>query len=238
MRKRCPCCIGAILVVLASHQAIAAPQDDAVKAFKEYVAAVRAGSAEKVLALVEPVPESCKPLLAASVESLIAIERVKTAMAKQFALPKDEEAEEEEGWNMGQPSDETLNQLAGDLVDDNTVKLKGKDPLDKAEYDVGLVVRRDGRWLVSAGTAIGLDPTASFVEPPEQERADLLTMANLVTRSAMAVLGRLERKQFKSPAEVQAALLRGMAEAAQPASRPTTTPSVHNSSRTQNRVAS
>ena len=125
MRKRCPCCIGAILVVLASHQAIAAPQDDAVKAFKEYVAAVRAGSAEKVLALVEPVPESCKPLLAASVESLIAIERVKTAMAKQFALPKDEEAEEEEGWNMGQPSDETLNQLAGDLVDDNTVKLKG-----------------------------------------------------------------------------------------------------------------
>ena len=63
-------------------------------------------------------------------------------------------------------------------------------------------------------------------------------MAGLVTRSAKSVLARLEKKQFKTPVEVQAALLRGMAEAAAPASAPTTRPSVHNSSRTQNRVAS
>ncbi len=52
-----------VLTLLAPSIVAAAPQDDAIAKYREYVAAIRDSQVEKVVKLVEPVPESCKPLL-------------------------------------------------------------------------------------------------------------------------------------------------------------------------------
>jgi hypothetical protein len=195
-----------MMLTVASAQG--APGDDAADAFRNYVAAIRAGSVDDTLKLVEPVPESSKPLLQACVESAIAVEKVKTEMAKQMGPPK-----HEEGWNMGQQPDDVLKTLRGVAAGD-TAKLVAKDPMDqKAEFDVGVAVRSEGKWLVAAATAIGIDPPSKFVEPPPDERERLLKLANFTTSAGKTVLARLQKKEFKSPGEVQDALIQEMMRA-------------------------
>lgn len=194
-----------VLGIVMASTALAAPADDAVKAYRDYVAAIRAGSKDNVLKVVESVPESSKPLLVASIESLIAVEAVKAEMTKQMGP---EPAEEEEGWNMGQLPERVLKDLKGEATPDGTVKLKAHDPLAKSDYEIGVMVRRGDRWVVPAMTVIGLETTAQFEEPPQSEREDLLKQARAVTAAGKSVLGRLQKKEFKTPVEVQEALTR------------------------------
>jgi hypothetical protein len=190
-------------VILSVACAQGAPGDDAADAFRKYVAAIRAGSVDDALKFVEPVPEASKPLLRACVESAVAVEKVKTEMTKQMGPPK----HDEEGWNMGQQPDDVLKTLHG-IADGDNVKLVAKDPADpKEEFDVGFAVRSEGKWLVAATTAIGIDPPSKFVEPPADERERLLKLANLATSGAKTVLTRLQKKEFKSPGEVQDAFI-------------------------------
>ena len=199
-----------LCAMLVAASAQSAPGDDAADAFRKYVAAIRGGSVDDTLKLVEPVPESSNPLLRACVESAIAIEKVKTEMAKQMGPPK----HDEEGWNMGQQPDDVLKTLRG-VADGDTAKLVAKDPMDqKAEFDVGLAVRNEGKWFVAAATAIGIDPPSKFVEPPADERERLLKLANATTSAGKTVLARLQKKEFKSPGEVQDELTQEMMRAA------------------------
>ncbi len=198
-----------LCMMLAVAAAQGAPGDDAADAFRKYVAAIRAGSVDDALKLVESVPESSKPLLRASVEGTVAVEKVKTEMAKQMGPVK----HDEEGWNMGQQPDDILKTLHG-IADGDGVKLVARDPADpNAEFDVGLAVRGEDKWLVAAATAIGIDPTSKFVEPPADERERLLKLANLTTSAAKIVLARLQKKEFKSPGEVQNALIQELMRA-------------------------
>ena len=114
---------------------------------------------------------------------------------------------------MGELPDEVLKDIRGEAVDADTVALKGKDPLaPDADHQIGLMVRRDGKWVVPAATALGLDPAPAFAEPPEAEREDLLKQARALTRAAKSILQRLQKKEFKTPVEVQEALNRGLVE--------------------------
>jgi len=194
-----------VAAALVSSVAFAEPVNDAVKVYRDYVAAIRAGSSDKILSLVETVPETSKPLLVASVEALIVVKAVKTEMTKQMGP---EPTEEEEGWNMGQLPERILKDLKGEADADGTVKLKARDPLGDSEFEIGVMVRQGDKWVVPAATAIGLDPTAKFEEPAEAEREDLLKQIRTVTTGAKSVLPRLQKKEFKSPAEVQDALVR------------------------------
>jgi hypothetical protein len=108
---------------------------------------------------------------------------------------------------MGQQPDDVLKTLHG-IADGDGVKLVAADPADpKSELDVGFAVRGGGKWLVAAATAIVIDPPSKFVEPPPDERERLLKLANLTTSAAKTVLARLQKKEFKSPDEVQDALI-------------------------------
>jgi hypothetical protein len=78
--------LSVLCVTLAVASAHAAPGDEAADVFRKYVAAIRAGSVDEALKLVEPVPESCKPLLRASVEGAVAVEKVKTEWQSRWAL--------------------------------------------------------------------------------------------------------------------------------------------------------
>lgn len=198
-----------LCAVLTVASARGAPGDDAADVFRKYVAAIRDGSVDDTLKLVEPVPESSKPLLRTCVESAVAVEKVKTEMAKQMGPPK----HDEEGWNMGQQPDDVLKTLR-DVSEGDTAKLVAKDPMDqKAEFDVGLAVRSDGKWLVAAATAIGIDPPAKFVEPPPDERERRLKLAGFTTSAAKTVLSRLQKKEFETPGDVQDALIQEMMRA-------------------------
>jgi hypothetical protein len=198
-----------LATVLRVASAQGAPGDDAADAFRKYVAALRAGSVDDVLKLVEPVPDSSKPLLRACVESAVAVEKIKTEMTRQMGPPK----RDEDGWNLGQQSDEVLKTMHG-IPEGDIVKLVAKDPADpKAEFDVGLAVRAEGRWVVAAATAIGIDPPSKFIEPPPDERARLLKLADATTSAAKAVLARLQKKEFKSPGEVNDALVQELTRA-------------------------
>jgi hypothetical protein len=196
-----------LVILLAAAPAPVAPTDPPIDEYRAYVSAIRSGSVDEVLKHVEPVPESCKKLVRVTAEVMVAIEAVKTEMAKQMGPPK----EDEEGWNMGQRSDEALKTLHGKPAGEGKVKVFVNDSLDpKSDFDIALMVRHETKWVVSAGTVLGDDPTEPFVEPPADERERLLVLADAGTRSAKEVLERLKKKEFKSPTDVQEAIIHGL----------------------------
>jgi hypothetical protein len=184
----------------------AAPPDDAIAKYRDYVAAIREGQVEKVVKLVEPVPESCKPLLTASVESKIAVEAVKKEMTAQMGPPKPGD----QAWSIGQPSDDLLKRLAAVAQDPNTVGLMVKEP----QVSAGWMVRQKGQWVVPAAMVMDLPPAPKFTEPAKEEREQMLKYAQATAKAAEAVLKRLRNKEFKTPAEVQNALGEEMNKAA------------------------
>src|SRR5439155_17903742 len=100
-----------------ANVAAAAPHDEAIAGYRQFVAAIRAGDAAKALQLIEPVPETSKPVLAASVKAKIAVEAVRKEMEAQFGPPK----VGDESWNVGELSDEMLKRLEAVAQDQNMV---------------------------------------------------------------------------------------------------------------------
>lgn len=199
-----------LCVLLMAVSVNGAPADDATDVFRKYVAAIRVGSVDDALKLVEPVPESSKALLRACVECAIAVEKVNTEMTRQMGPAKPEE----DGRSMGQPSDEALKILRGVAAGD-TVRVLAADPLDpKESIDVALLVRSEGKWVVAAATVVGINPATRFVEPPPDERERFVKLANALTSAATTVLPRLQKEEFKSPAELQDAMNEEMIRAA------------------------
>ena len=192
--------ISVVMLTLAITRGALA--DETADAFRSYVAAIRAGSVDDALKFVEPVPESCRTLLRECIEAAVAVEKVKTEMSAQMGPPK----HHVEGWNIGQHSDDVLKTLQG-IVDGDTARLVAKDPANpKTDIDVGFMVRSQGKWVVAAATALAIDPPAKFVEPPQEERDAFSKLAAFTTSAAKTVLTRLQKKEFKSPVEVQDAL--------------------------------
>ncbi len=187
-----------VLTLLAPSIVAAAPQDDAIAKYREYVAAIRDSQVENVVKPVEPVPESSKPLLTASVKSKIAVEAVKKEMTVQMGPPKPDD----QAWNIGQLSDELLKRLEAVVDDPNTVGLMVKDP----QVSAGWMVRQKGQWVVPAALVMDLPPTPKFTEPAKEEREQMLKYAQATAKAAEAVLKRLRNKEFKTPSDVQAAL--------------------------------
>jgi hypothetical protein len=172
------------------------------------VTAVRAGKVDDVLKLVEPVADALKPLLNARVKQAIAVEAMKKEMLAQMGPPK----AGEDGWEIGGlPYDDVLKNLKPVKQNENLIGLMATDPRSKVEGVVGLMVRRNGKWLVPAGVVMDLEPTdgepaPQFVEPDAGDREEKIKYADATTKAADAVLQRLKKKEFKKPAEVLQAL--------------------------------
>ena len=204
--------LGCVLVLsLANATASARPPEDAVRAYRAYVAAVRSGPPEKVLKLVQPVPESSEALLAKYVDMRIAVERVKAEIAKQFNPPEPDRGDA----IMGEFPDEWLKDLVAEAVDERTMELKLKDPDDpEIESAVVLMVRQGGTWLVSAALVVDEEASATYVEPRAEIRDAKLKVAEAWAAAAKFTLARLQKKEFKSAAAAEAALKREFARAA------------------------
>jgi hypothetical protein len=187
------------LICFAPATLCAAPEDGAVEQYRAYVKAVRAGKLDDVVKLVEPIPETSKPLLNARLKQAIAVEAMKKEMLAQMGPPK----AGEDGWEIGGlPYDDVLKNLKPVVQDANTVGLTAIDPRSKAEGVVGWMVRRTGKWIVPAGLVMDLEPADEFVEPEEAEREEKIAYADATAKAAEAVLHRLKKKEFKKPAEV------------------------------------
>lgn len=209
--------IALILLVCFFPAAVrAASEDGAIEQYRAYVTAVRAGKVEDIVKLVEPVPEDSKPLFDARMKQVIAVEAMKKEMIAQMGPPK---ADEEE-WDMGGlPYDEVLKNLKPIKQNENLVVLTALDAKTKAQGVWGLMVRRDGKWVVSAGAFMDLEPTDAepapqFVQPDAAEREEKIKYADRTTKAADAVLQRLKKKEFKNPAEVRKAFSDEMQKAA------------------------
>lgn len=191
-----------LLPILLAMQASQPATHEAVKAYRDYVHAIRQGDLAAVLERVEPVPATSRPALEATMEAKIAVEAVTTEMIKRLGPPK----EDEEGWNMGQLTDAMLETLRVADEQQDAALLVMKDPFG-GEGSAGIMVRRDGAWKVAAGPLIGVgDPTPTFVEPPAEELAQTIRFANAITTAAVTVLERLKKGEFNDAASVQSAL--------------------------------
>jgi hypothetical protein len=200
-----------IVCLLAATAPSGGPANDAAKVYRDYVAAIRSGPAEKVLKLVEPVPESSKVLLAKYVETRIAIERFKAEIAKQFNPPKPDRGDT----IMGEFPNEWLKDVVAEPVDARTMQLKLKDPDDpQIESPIGLMIRRGDAWLVSATLPLDEEASATYVEPRAEIRDAKLKVAEAWSAAAKSTLDRLQKKEFKSAAEAEGALKREFARAA------------------------
>ena len=178
---------------------VAAPvPHEAIARYRQFVAAIRTGDAAKAVQLIEPVPETSKPLVAASVKAKIAVEAVRKEMAAQFGPA----TADDESWRIGELPDELLERLEAVAEDQDTVLLTVKKP----EVVAGWMVRRNGRWTVPAGLLLDLPPAPKFEEPPAEQRARMRKYADATAKAAEGVLKRLRRKEFKKNAEVQRAL--------------------------------
>ena len=201
--------IGSLAV--AQTRPASAPAD-AVGVFRAYVAALRAGDVQRATSFVETVPETSRALVDAGVRMAVAIEQVKNEMARQMGPPK----LEEEGWNMGQMPDEILRTLRETPGDAQTALLVAADPnpgANGAEFLVAWMVRRDGGWRVPAGVITDGEPGKPYVEPDAAMRAQMTKQFDATARAAGAVLAQLKAKAYKTPVEVQSALVEAMQRA-------------------------
>jgi hypothetical protein len=187
----------------------AAPEDDAIAQYRAYVTAVRAGKPEVVVKLIEPVPETSKPLLTARIAQAIAVEATKKEMVAQMGPAKTGD----EAWMIGGlPYDDVLKNLKGVAQGADVVGILATKP----EGTVGWMVRRNGKWIVPAGLVMDLQPGEQFVEPAAPEREERIKYANATAKAADAVLQRLKKKELKNPAEVLQAFGDEMQKAAKP----------------------
>jgi hypothetical protein len=187
------------LICVAPATLRAAPEEGPVEQYRAYVKAVRAGKLDDVVKLIEPVPDTSKPLLNARVKQAIAVEAMKKEMLAQMGPPK----AGEDGWEIGGlPYDDVLKNLRPVVQDANIVGLTAIDPRSKAEGVIGWMVRRTGKWMVPAGLVMDLEPAEEFVEPDASERDEKIRYADATAKAADAVLNRLKTNEFKKPAEV------------------------------------
>jgi len=199
---------GTYLLSLATASS-AAPEDDAIAQYRAYVTAVRAGKPEEVVKLIEPVPETSKPLLTARIAQEIAVEAMKNEMVAQMGPAKTGD----EAWMIGGlPYDDVLKNLKGVAQGADVVGILATKP----EGTVGWMVRRNGKWIVPAGLVMDLQPGEQFVEPAAPEREERIKYANATAKAADAVLQRLKKKELKKPAEVLQAFGDEMQKAAKP----------------------
>ena len=198
MKSGHPVVAALVWALLMPSTVAAAPKDDAIAKYREYVAAIRGGQVENVVKMVEAVPESTKPVLTASVKSKIALEAVKKEMTAQMGPPKPDD----QAWSIGQLSDDLLKRLEAVVEDPNTIGLMVKEP----QVSAGWMVRQKGQWVVPAALVMDLPPAPKFTEPAKEEREQMLKYAQATTKAAEAVLKRLKNKEFKTPSEVQNAL--------------------------------
>jgi hypothetical protein len=177
----------------------AAPEDDAIAQYRAYVAAIRAGNSEAALKLVEPVPKSSEPLLTARIAMLIALEDLKAEMIAQMGPAKTGD----DAWAIGGlPYDDVLGNLKGVASGEDAVGIFAKEPEGML---CAWMIRQDGKWIVPAGLVMDLEPAPQFVEPGWEEREASREYANKIAKAVRAVLSRLKKKEFKTPAEVVAA---------------------------------
>lgn len=189
-------------ILLFTQLAVAGPAEEAVAQYRAYVAAVRAGKTEDVEKLVETIPPSSKPLLAARIKQAIAVEAVKREMLAQMGPPK----AGEEGWEIGGlPYDDVLANLKPVIQDAVTIGLLATYPKTNSDVMVGWMVHRSGKWLVPAALVMELPPEPQFVEPDPALRARMIKYADAITAAANAIIKRLHDKEFKKPADVLAA---------------------------------
>lgn len=196
----------ACLLFLIVNTSLAQPQHEVITQYKAFLAAARTGKVDDARKLVEPVPKDAERLLQAGLRLFVAYVQLKTELTSQFGLPGPKH-EDEFGERAIAPA--VMDNLIADVRHENTVVVHSKDPDTNAKITMAVMVRRNGKWLVSAHmlTDQPLDelqerPDRAFKTPPADERKQFIDYAEATTKTIETVLTRLKNKEFKTRAEV------------------------------------
>jgi hypothetical protein len=199
--------IGFVFLLALPCRAADAPQHDAIKQYRAYVAAVRAGDAQAVQKLAVPVSKEVQAAQAVLIKLTILGERLRRETVAQFG-PID--LKKEELWeNFGQPSDEDLKDLRVKVHEEaNVAQVLLKNPHTGNHDRTALMVRRNNQWFVPITLQLDEDDDKHPVrEPDAEEREGMLKHGTKMSQEVEKILVRLQKKQFKSSAEVMQAYL-------------------------------
>jgi hypothetical protein len=203
-----------VLLLAIVNSATAQPQHEAIGQYKAFMSAVRAGKFEDVIKLVEPVPKDAAPMVEAALKLQIAYVGLKDELTAQFGLPGPKDEDE---FGERAVAARLLDNLRADVQNERIVVLHAKDPQMKNEYTLGMMVHRNGKWLVSAALLTDqleeLKPDGTFKTPTAAERRLFIEHAKTTTKAIEAILRRLKKKEFKSRAEVVKAFSDAMPKA-------------------------
>src|SRR6266550_3767412 len=158
------------------------PEHEAIRQYRAYVAAVRAGDVQAIQKLVVPVSKPVQPVQAALIKLKILQERLYNATVAQFG-PID--FKKEELWDgFGQPSDDDLKDIRAKLYEKlNVAQLLLKNPLT-GDHDVSaLMVGRNNKWFVPISLQHDEeDDKKPPREPDAEEREGMLKYASKMNR--------------------------------------------------------
>src|SRR5215204_3705536 len=123
------------------------PEHEAIKQFRAYVAAVRAGDAQAVQKLAVPVSKPLQPVQTVLIKLTILEEQLRRETVAQFG-PID--FKKEELWELfGQPSDDDLKDVRVKVhEEENIAGVLLKNPHTGKHDRTALMVRRDNKWFV------------------------------------------------------------------------------------------
>jgi hypothetical protein len=206
MKPLAPVPAACISLLLLANTSLAQPQHEAITQYKAFVAAAGAGKIDDARKLVEPVPNDAERLLQAGLRLFVAYVQLKTELTSQFGLPGPND-EDEFGERAIAPA--LMANLLADVRHENMAVVHSRDPDTRAKITMMVMVRRNGKWLVSADmlTDQELDeleskPGRTFKTPPADERKQFIEYAESTARTIETVLTRLKKKEFKTRTEV------------------------------------
>ena len=186
------------------------PEHEAIRQYRAYVVAARAGDVQAIQKLVVPVSKPVQPIQAVLIKIDILHERLYKQTVAQFG-PID--FKKEELWEgFGQPSDDDLKDLRIKVHEDvDIAQVLMKNPHTGNHDRSALMVRRNNKWFVPKTLQLNEEDDKKPVrEPQPEELQPMLKYATHMSREMENILNRLQKKQFKSSAEVMQALIDAM----------------------------
>jgi len=186
------------------------PEHEAIRQYRAYVVAVRAGDVQAMQKLVVPVSKPVQPIQAVLIKIDILHERLYKQTVAQFG-PID--FKKEELWEgFGQPSDDDLKDLRIKVHEDVDIAQVLMKNSHTGNHDrSALMVRRNNKWFVPMTLQLNEEDDKRPVrEPQPEELQPMLKYSTHMSHEMESILDRLQKKQFKSSAEVMQALINAM----------------------------
>jgi hypothetical protein len=208
MKRQLILCIAIALLFPSTCLAADPPEHQAIRQFRAYVTAVRAGDAQAVQKLAVPVSKPLQPAQAVLIKLKILEEQLRRETVAQFG-PID--FKKEELWELfGQPSDDDLKDIRVKVHgDENIAGVLLKNPHTGQHDHTALMVRRDNQWFVPLTLQLN-EEGDKLREPDADERQGMLKFGTKTCQDLEKTLDRLRKKELKSPAQVMQAMMDAM----------------------------